>query len=223
MPLTRLGAREIVLLGVLPLALAAVLAAKGHPYFALAVLPIPLFVFNFFRDPERRIPQEGALLVSPADGKVAAVLQVDEPHYLKGRGHCIGIFLNVFNVHVNRSPGAGVVEYVKYTPGRFLDARDPRVSAENEANAVGIRLDDGRRVLVRQVAGLIARRILCTVKPGDRVERGQRIGMIKFGSYTELIVEASAGWIPALTIGQTVKGGCMVAFKAEAGIPAGAA
>lgn len=216
-PLTPLGARDLLLLGVLPAALAVWLLAAGPWWAGLLPAALAAFVFNFFRDPERAVPADEGVLVSPADGTVASVLEVDEPHYVKGPAIRVGIFLSVFNVHVNRSPARGVVEYVAYTPGKFLDARDPRCSAENEANAIGIRLDDGRRVLVRQVAGLIARRILCTVRVGDRVERGQRIGMIKFGSYTELIAAKGQGFAPCVALGAKPKGAATILFRGTAG------
>jgi len=211
-PLTTLGGWQLVLLGFAPLALGAGMTAV---HWSAGIIPFLLaaFTLNFFRDPERAVPTDEGVLVSAADGKVVNILEVDEPVYLKGRGYRVGVFLNVFNVHVNRSPGAGVVECVEYKKGKFLDARDERISEENEANAIGIRLDDGRKVLVRQVAGLIARRIVCTVKVGDRVERGDRIGMIKFGSYTEVVVEPDAGLTAAVTIGQKVKGASDVLMR----------
>lgn len=212
-PLTPLGGGQLVTFGFVPL-LAGVLVTLGvHWAAGLPLLLVAAFSLNFFRDPERAVPAEAGLLVSAADGKVVNVLEVDEPLYLKGRGLRVGVFLNVFNVHVNRSPGAGVVEWVDYKPGKFLDARDERISEENEANAIGIRLDDGRRVLVRQVAGLIARRIVCTVKVGDRVARGERIGMIKFGSYTEVIVEPGTRFVPAVKVGEKVHGASTVLFR----------
>ncbi len=212
-PLTPLGGGQLVAFGFVPLVLGLGLGLGVHWGAGLPFLLIALFSLNFFRDPERAVPAGEGLLVSAADGKVVNVLEVDEPLYLKGRGLRIGVFLNVFNVHVNRAPGAGVVELVEYKPGKFLDARDPRISEENEANAIGLRLDDGRRVLVRQVAGLIARRIVCTAKVGDRVERGERIGMIKFGSYTEVIVEPEGRWEPAVKVGEKVNGASTVLLR----------
>ncbi|MFG0320008.1 MAG: phosphatidylserine decarboxylase [Planctomycetota bacterium JB042] len=212
-PLTPLGGGQLVAFGFVPLALGLGLGFGVHWGAGLPFLLIALFSLNFFRDPERAVPSGEGLLVSAADGKVVNVLEVDEPLYLKGRGLRIGVFLNVFNVHVNRAPGAGVVELVDYRPGKFLDARDPRISEENEANAIGLRLDDGRRVLIRQVAGLIARRIVCTAKVGDRVERGERIGMIKFGSYTEVIVEPEGRWEPAVKVGEKVNGASTVLLR----------
>ncbi len=216
-PLTSFGTVEIILYGALPLAAGVLLLARGHWWAGLPLCVIALFVFWFFRDPERTIPAEAGLLVSPADGVVLNVLDVDEPLYLAGRGTRVGVFLSVLDVHVNRAPAAGVVEMVRYTPGRFRDARDARCSAENESNAVGIRLDDGSRILLRQVAGLIARRLVLDVKQGDRVERGQRIGMMKFGSYAEVIVPAGSGLLPAVSLKEKVKAGDTILFRAAAG------
>ncbi|MBL8766902.1 MAG: phosphatidylserine decarboxylase family protein [Planctomycetes bacterium] len=211
-PFTPYGYRELFLFGGVPLALAAWAWPTYGPLAAVPFLLLTAFVVNFFRDPERAVPTDRDALVAPADGKVTAIVDCDEPEYLKAPAHKIGIFLNVFDVHVNRAPDAGVVEFVKYTKGKFLDARDPRCASENESNVIGIRLDDGRRVLVRQVTGLIARRIVCGVQVGDRVARGQRIGMMKFGSYTELVVERAAGWKPTVTLAQRPKGAATIVY-----------
>lgn len=212
-PITPLGGWQFISFGVIPLALGIALLIWTPWYTAVLPLALGLFVFSFFRDPERRVPEGEGLLVSAADGKVVSILPVEEKMYLKGPGIRIGVFLSVFNVHVNRAPASGVVEMVRHTEGRFLDARDSRCSEENESNSIGIKLDDGRRILVRQVAGFIARRIICTVKEGDRVERGQRIGMIKFGSYTEVVVEDGAGFKAAVTCPQVVAGASTVLFR----------
>ncbi|MBI4879095.1 MAG: phosphatidylserine decarboxylase family protein [Planctomycetes bacterium] len=217
LPLTHYGTVQIVLYGALPLAAGLFLLARAAWWAGLPLCALALFVLWFFRDPERSIPADAGLLVSPADGVVQNVLDVEEPLYLAGRGTRVGVFLSVLDVHVNRAPAAGVVEMVRYTPGRFRDARDARSSAENECNAVGIRLDDGQRILFRQVAGLIARRLVLAVREGDRVERGQRIGMMKFGSYAEVIVPAGSGFHPAASLKEKVKAGETVLFRAAAG------
>jgi phosphatidylserine decarboxylase len=212
-PFTPFGFRELFLFGGVSLALGVWAWSAFGPLAALPFLLLTAFVANFFRDPERVVPQGAGILVSPADGKVTAIVDCDEPEYLKVPAHKIGIFLNVFDVHVNRSPDAGVVEFVKYTKGCFFDARDPRCASENESNVIGIRLDDGRRVLVRQVTGLIARRIICGVQVGDRVTRGQRLGMMKFGSYTELVVERGAGFQPAVRLLDHPKGASTIVYR----------
>ncbi len=153
-----------------------------------------LFVLAFFRNPNRT-PQGGPrCLIAPADGLVWDITEVDEPAYLGKKAVRIGIFLSVFDVHVNRSPVDGTIEYAHYRPGKFLDVRHPDCAHENEANTLGIAADPavapGLKLLLRQLSGLIARRIICTHGVGDRLTRGELYGMIKFGSRTEL-------WIPA--------------------------
>lgn len=204
-PLTPHGAREIALFGGGALVLSA-LAFLAHPAASVPFLALALFVFSFFRDPERKPPPGADAAVAPADGTVTDIEEVEEPHFLGGRALRIGIFLSVFNVHVNRAPLDARVKFVRYSPGRFLDARDPRCRAENEANLIGF---EGARgpFAVRQVAGLIARRIVCPVKEGDPVARGQRMGMIKFGSRTELLVPAGARVKVETAVGRKVRGG----------------
>lgn len=159
--------------------------------FAVAALAT-LFVLWFFRNP-RRVPPPGEhRLVAPADGTVWDIEEVHEPTVIGGPARRIGIFLSVFDVHVNRAPCAGTVVYAHYRPGRFLDVRHPDAPDANEANTLGIACDRavGRdlRIVVRQIAGLIARRIVCTHGVGDRLARGELFGMIRFGSRTELYV-----------------------------------
>ncbi len=204
-PLTPHGAREVALFAGGALLLAA-LAFLVHPAAAVPFLALALFVFSFFRDPERKPPPGADAAVAPADGTVTDVEEVLEPHFLGGRALRIGIFLSVFDVHVNRAPLDARVKMVRYSPGRFLDARDPRCKSENESNLVGF---EGARgpFAVRQVAGKIARRIVCPVKEGDPVARGQRMGMIKFGSRTELLVPAGARVRVETAVGRKVRGG----------------
>lgn len=170
-----------------------------------------LFTLAFFRNPMRTPHGGEQSLIAPADGVVADISEVDEPDYLKGRAIRIGIFLSVFDVHVNRSPVRGAIEYAHYKPGQFLDARHPDVSHENEANTLGIRADDsvasGLKILVRQLSGLIARRIICTHGVGDKLTRGELYGMIKFGSRTEIWIPVSYPHDVKVTVGQRVKCG----------------
>lgn len=151
-----------------------------------------LFTVYFFRNP-RRIPQGGETSIcAPADGLVFDVSEVEEPDFIGGKALRIGIFLSVFDVHVNRSPVAGTVRYARYRAGRFLDVRDPDCPQVNEANTLGIEVDPGvakdLKLVVRQLAGLIARRIVCTHGLGDALKRGELYGMIRFGSRTEIYV-----------------------------------
>ncbi len=167
---------------------------------ALSVaVPLWVFVWAFFRNP-RRIPQGSEnTLVAPGEGVVVDIAEVEDDQYLPGPYLRIGIFLSVFNVHVNRSPIAGTVVLADYRPGKFLDVRHPNSSQANEANTLGLAVDPaiapGCTLLVRQLSGLIARRIVCPTALGDRLQRGQLYGMIRFGSRTEL-------WIPQAWVGE---------------------
>lgn len=214
MRITKYGLREILLSGVGCLAVAVIILLLV-PGWGRAVILVPaavfLWVLSFFRDPERRIPQGANLVVSPADGTVTEIADVQEDTYIKGKAAKIGIFLSVFNVHLNRAPVGGKVEYIKYTPGKFLDARDRNSSAENESNAVGIQIGGrGGKALVKQISGVIARRIVCDCRVGDNLEKGRTIGMIKFGSRTELFISKALGFNVRVKTGDKVKAGSSV-------------
>jgi phosphatidylserine decarboxylase len=190
-PLTRHGFREM-LIG--SLVLVAVGVGLGFAWLPLSLLVIPVLIwlFAFFRDPERQVPAEQHVMVSPADGTVSDVTELSSYEWLDGEP-CVrvGIFLSVFNVHVNRAPCDGVVRRVEYKKGKFINAMShTKASDENESNTV-LLVDphDGKPVaVVKQIVGLIARRIIFPLKEGDVVRRGDRIGMIKFGSRTELYI-----------------------------------
>lgn len=157
-------------------------------WIAAAVLvALAIWLVAFFRDPERTGERGERLVVSPADGKIVQIAEVDEPAFLRGRSIRISIFMNVFNVHVNRYPVSGTVAYVNYNKGKFLNAAAEKASLENEQMSVGIEAG-GRRVLVRQIAGLIARRIVNYAKVGTKAEQGARMGMIRFGSRVDVFV-----------------------------------
>ena len=176
------------------------------PPVARYALPFPvlglLFTLNFFRDPPRRIPAEPGLMVAPADGEIVEIKDMDEPEFLKVPCTRVAIFLNVFNVHINRSPCEGEVKGLRYKPGKFLDVRHPDCSTVNESNT--IHLGD---VVVKQIAGLIARRIVCEAKPQDRLARGEKFGMIKFGSRTELYIPKAQVQEIRVKLKDKVKGG----------------
>ena len=157
-------------------------------WIAAAILvALAIWLVAFFRDPERIGERGERLVVSPADGKIVQITEVDEPAFLRGRSIRISIFMNVFNVHVNRYPVGGTVAYVNYNKGKFLNAAADKASLENEQMSVGIEAG-GRRVLVRQIAGLIARRIVNYAKVGTQAEQGARMGMIRFGSRVDVFV-----------------------------------
>jgi len=214
-PLTAHGIRELLLFGGGSLAISIALvpiALWASPVFFLLFL----FVLSFFRDPERSSDSGPDTAVSPADGKVTDIEEVDEPYFLNGKALRIGIFLSVFNVHVNRAPLRGKVTGVRYLPGKFLDARDPRCIVQNEANLVGFSGDHGP-FAVRQISGLIARKIICPLAEGEELERGGRMGMIKFGSRTELLVPADADVEVLVKIGDNVRGGAtqLLRYRSE--------
>jgi phosphatidylserine decarboxylase len=186
---------------------------------AWAILPVllALFFLWFFRDPERSIPQEPGALVSPADGKVTDVSIVSTEI---GKQTRVSIFLSVFDVHVNRSPIAGVIRDVRYQRGKFLDARSPDCADRNEQNAVTVE-GDGQWIVLKQIAGLLARRIVFAPKIGDHLERGQRVGLIKFGSRTDVLFDAAAR--VNVKVGDRVKGGSsVIAYLEPKGALAGA-
>jgi len=191
-PFARWGLCELLLMG-LPL-LAATIALAVSPALYLAILPaIPLVLIAwFFRDPPRRIPQEGGLVVSPADGKLVEITPLDHHDFVGGPAVRIGIFLTIFNVHINRAPCRARVIRLHYSPGKFLNALDPESVLVNENLWIGLEEEEPphRRIVCRQISGLIARRIVCDLRPGQVVERGEKFGMIKFGSRTELILPA---------------------------------
>jgi phosphatidylserine decarboxylase len=152
---------------------------------------LALWVAYFFRDPERHGERGERIAISPADGKVVMITEVDEPAFIQGRSMRISIFMNVFNVHVNRYPVDGTVQYVHYNKGKFINAAHEKASLENEQMSVGI--DTGaHRLLVRQIAGLIARRIVNYARDGDLVSQGERMGIIRFGSRVDVFVPAGS-------------------------------
>lgn len=159
--------------------------------WALPLWALFILVVQFFRDPPRRIPAIPLGVVCPADGRVIAVDEASDP-YLKRPAKRISVFMNIFNVHVNRSPTEGKVMERWYHPGRFLNASLDKASYENERNALWIRTDEGDDIVVVQVAGLVARRILCDKQPGERIAQGERYGFIRFGSRVDTYVPVNS-------------------------------
>jgi phosphatidylserine decarboxylase len=188
--------------GLIFIAIAALIAAgtyalalnrRSWPLWLLAfVLTIfALWVAYFFRDPERQGVRGPEVVIAPADGKVVLISEVDEPSFIGGRAKRVSIFMNVFNVHVNRYPVSGTVKYLHYNKGKFLNAAAEKSSEENEQSSVGIETPRGR-VLVRQIAGLIARRIVTYSKEGEQVQQGERMGLIRFGSRVDVFLPLDA-------------------------------
>jgi len=206
-PLTRYGTKEIVLYGGGSFALAVVFGVLFHPVFAVPLALIGLLVLYFFRDPVRVPPEDPRAVVSPADGKVTHVDEVQQIDFLGVPARRIGIFLSVFDVHLNRAPIDGEVVWTNRRPGRFLNVLNPESLRVNESNWIGIRRGDGLAVVVRQVSGAIARRIVCPLAPRAVVKRGQDIGMIKLGSRTEFYIPSDAGFESAVKVGDTVRAG----------------
>jgi phosphatidylserine decarboxylase len=191
-----------------------IIAREGWPFLAAAIFvaaaagwligwwsgPLwlaALFVLQFFRDPPRQVPGDAHTVVSPADGRVVAVERARDP-YLERNAIKVSVFMNVFNVHSNRSPVDGRVQKRWYIPGRFINAAFDKASLENERNALWLRTTGGADVTCVQIAGLIARRILCYVHEGDSLVRGQRFGFIRFGSRVDIYVPEDANLVAAL-------------------------
>ena len=188
-----------------PLLLAAALIGwLTTPLWATPAVLLAAFFLWFFRDPERVVPEGAGALVSPADGKVTSIAPVMSNGVSRLR---ISVFLNVFNVHVNRSPINGLIREVRYQKGRFVNAMNAASAEQNEQNIVTVE-GEGQVVVFKQIAGLLARRIVFTKKVGDRVERGERVGLIKFGSRVDILLDPSA--TVAVKVGDQVKGGSSV-------------
>lgn len=195
-----------------------IIAREGWPFLGIALVVavlvtvfagawsipfwiIALFVLQFFRDPPRTIPQQANAVLSPADGRIVVVAKAHDP-YTNREALKISVFMNVFNVHSNRAPVDGKIETVQYFPGKFVNADLDKASLENERNALAITTSNGQSVTCVQVAGLIARRILCYVKAGDVLARGQRYGFIRFGSRVDVYLPLTA--TPKVSVGEKV-------------------
>jgi phosphatidylserine decarboxylase len=174
---------------VLILLILVVIIAFLIPMIVVIPLMLLFFVLFFFRDPERKISSTPQQILSPADGQVMAITEYEDTEYFNARVKKVTIFLSVLNVHINRSPIAGKVIYLKYKAGKFLPAYREEAGLVNERNTIGIE-NNQLKVFVHQIAGILARRIVCQSKVGDQLEQGQRFGLIKFGSCTEIIVPA---------------------------------
>ena len=186
---------SFILVAVLVAAGAFVVAVTRRSWplwlFAIALTVIALWVAYFFRDPLRTGERGEQLVIAPADGKVVMITEVDEPTFIKERAIRVSIFMNVFNVHVNRYPVSGIVRFVERKAGRFMNAADSDASLENEQTSIGIE-SGSNHILVRQIAGLVARRIVTDAKEGDHVRQGDRMGLIRFGSRVDVFVPTTA-------------------------------
>jgi len=212
---TRHGAREMLIGSVVLAVVGFGLSYVFWPLFLL-VIPVLIWLFAFFRDPERAVPVDQDVMVSPADGKVSDITEIEHDELLGGPAVRVGIFLSVFNVHINRSPCDAKVLDAKYKKGKFINAMKHQIASdENESNTIILgESTSGKPVaVVKQIVGLIARRIIFSADKGQELKRGQRIGMIKFGSRTELTVPKWLQPRVQVKIGQTVRGAADVIFK----------
>jgi phosphatidylserine decarboxylase len=198
--------RDGYIYGVSLLAVAVALAwVTGNWAWSVAPVLLAAFFLWFFRDPERTIPSEPGLIVSPGDGVVTETAAITTP---AGPRQRISIFLSVFNVHVNRSPIAGLLTTVRYQRGQYLNAMNPASADRNEQNIATVRGKDGLEVTFKQIAGLLARRIVFNPREGETLAQGQRVGLIKFGSRVDVLLPAEAQL--RVSVGQKVKGGSSV-------------
>jgi len=197
--------RDGYIYGLSLLAVAALLAwATGNWAWSIAPVLLAAFFLWFFRDPRRTVPDAPGLIVSPGDGLVTETVLIATP---QGPRRRISIFLSVFDVHINRSPIGGVISSVRYQKGQYLNAMNPASADRNEQNVVTV-YGQGIEVTFKQIAGLLARRIVFNLREGDAVERGQRVGLIKFGSRVDVVLPAEA--VLHVKVGQRVKGGASV-------------
>jgi phosphatidylserine decarboxylase len=223
LPVTRWGLAELQILGWPLVALTVGLALLPAPWRWSMVVPLVVLAWwvSFFRNPHRATPGDADAFVSPADGRVADITELEHYEFLGGPAVRVGIFLSIFNVHINRAPRGGRVLDMHYKPGEFLDARNPDAAIRNEFLWIGF--DDAepgpalpRRFAVRQISGLLARRIVCALRPGQAVSRGAQFGMIKLGSRTELILPRD-GVRVEVAIGDVVQAGSTVVARVVGG------
>ncbi|MEM6331167.1 MAG: phosphatidylserine decarboxylase [Planctomycetota bacterium] len=229
LPVARWGFYELLVVFVVVLAAAAAIGVQGLPWAAAAVVPLALAgaAAWFYRDPRRSVPDDPAVYLAPADGTVVAIDSLDDNADEEEKGHLdgcgfftgpavrVGIFLSVFDVHINRCPHAGRVAKVEYRRGEHRDARSPESVQRNESNWIGFEDERGGRFAVRQVSGAVARRIACDLAPGQPVRAGEKFGMIKLGSRTELTLPAGAEVL--CRVGDKVRGGQTVLARVAGG------
>ncbi len=215
--LARWGLAELQLMGWPLLALTVLLALTPYGYAAILPAAVLCLVVSFFRDPPRRVPDGPGLLVAPADGKVVEITRLDHDEFIGGPAVRIGIFLSIFNVHLNRAPWASRVIALRYSPGGFLNATRAESAIRNENTWIGLEEDQPphRRLIVRQISGAIARRIVCDLRPGQLLERGEKFGMIKLGSRTELILPDTDDLQIEVEIGRKMTAGTTVVARYE--------
>jgi phosphatidylserine decarboxylase len=222
-PLTKYGWPQVVFYPVMLLVFMIVLYFGASPttpewmiqFVEIALGIVIIWMLSFFRDPERIVPEDKDILIAPADGTIADIETVDEPDFISGKALRVGIFLSIFDVHINRSPCQAKVEKITYREGEFLDARNPQAGKVNESNDLWLtRVETPNdKLIVRQISGAIARRIVCKAEPGQNLAAGEKFGMIKFGSRTEVYVPARDEVKCLVKIGDKVKAGLTPIIK----------
>ncbi|UCD86145.1 MAG: phosphatidylserine decarboxylase family protein [Deltaproteobacteria bacterium] len=190
---------------IVPALVTLLLALAGTIYPAILFLAISLFMVYFFRNPEREVPEDDRAVVSPADGKVIKIERVREEEYLKAEALKVSIFMSVFNVHINRIPFPTRVVEAGYHPGKFFVASEDKASVDNERQSLLLETEGGKRLLLNQIAGVVARRIVCHAREGEYFEKGQRFGLIRFGSRVEILLPPETELL--IREGDRVKGG----------------
>lgn len=213
-----------ILIGLIVTIVLVLVAARWNSWvafvFGLVMALLTVFVAFFFRNPVRVVPDEARVLVAPADGRIVAIDTLDNQPFIGGRAVKISIFLSVFDVHINRVPTAGVIDYVKYNPGKFFAAYEDKASDVNEQTEIGMTSRGGHKIVFKQIAGIIARRIVCRLEEKDTVSTGERFGMIRFGSRTDLIVPEGSQLL--IEKGQHVYGGeTVMGYLSEAPVSGG--
>jgi phosphatidylserine decarboxylase len=224
-PLTKYGLPQVVVypaaiftaMVVFPLITAAFLPKWAVVTIEVVLAAILIWALMFFRDPERRCPADNNLLIAPADGRITEIETIDETSFIKGPAQRIGIFLSIFDAHINRAPCNVRVEKITYKKGKYLNAMNPQSGRLNESNELDlVRTDNPRdKLIVRQISGAIARRIVCAAAEGQKLAGGERFGMIKFGSRTELYVPVRENAKCVVKIGDKVKAGLTPLVKYE--------
>ncbi len=210
LPFAEYGSKEISFFGML-LFIILILCLFFYPWVSILVVLCLFFILYFFRDPNRFPPEGEEKVLAPADGTVIEISHEQEENFLQCKAIKIAIFMSLFSVHVNRVSCSGKVEFIKHVAGRFFDARSPKSSSQNEHNMLGILTNDGQtKILIKQIAGKVARRIVCACTVGDNLKRGQRFGMIKFGSRLEVFIPETADFKLAVKKGEKVYAGTSV-------------
>ncbi len=222
MSITRYGMPQVIIVPGIIIALGGLLFwlwPGGQPWVQMPIGILFVFSLAFFRDPQRAIPSDKNVLLSPADGKITDIIELEEAEFIKEPAIRIGIFLSVFDVHINRAPCDGIVAYIREQPGKCLNAlNSEEASLHNQATIMGMDCPEGpaKKIIIKQITGAIARRIVCAVNIGDKLTGGYKYGMIKFGSRTELYLPKDQNAKIMVEKGQTVRAGTTIMVSYDA-------